>query len=127
MRIALNSVFVGDQEHALSFYTDVLGFEKKVDLPAGEFRWLTVVSPEDPDGTQLLLEPNVNAAAAKFQKEMFEAGIPLTAFAVSNVTAEYERLSNRGVVFSMPPTPMGDTEIAAFDDTCGNLIQIYEE
>lgn len=126
MKIKLSSVFVEDQDKALAFYTDVLGFVKKQDVPVGAFKWLTVVSPEEPDGTELLLEPNDNPAAKTFQKALFEQGIPLTAFAVEDVELEYERLKERGVRFHTEPTPMGPTKVAVFDDTCGNLIQIYQ-
>lgn len=126
MKIKLSSVLVEDQDKALEFYTEVLGFVKKQDMPAGEFRWLTVVSPEEPDGTELLLEPNDNPAAKAFQKAIFEQGIPLTAFAVDDLQGEYERLKKLGVVFSTEPTRMGHTTIAVFDDTCGNLIQLYQ-
>lgn len=126
MRIALNSVLVDDQDKALAFYTDVLGFRKKEDIPMGEFRWLTVVSPEAPDGTELVLEPNAHPAAATFQKALKADGIPLTAFSVTDVEAEAERLKAAGVVFTTEPTDMGGTMLAAFDDTCGNLIQIYQ-
>ena len=126
MKIKLASVFVEDQEKALAFYTNVLGFVKKQDIPVGAFRWLTVVAPDELDGTELLLEPNDNAAAATFQKELFEQGIPATAFAVEDVEIEYERLKELGVGFHTEPTPTGTTNIAVFDDTCGNLIQLYE-
>lgn len=126
MRIILTSVFVDDQDKALEFYTEVLGFEKKTDVPAGEFRWLTVVSPADPGGTELLLEPNDNPAARTYQKALFEQGIPLAMFGVDDVEAEYERLKERGVAFRTPPTPMGPVTIAVLEDTCGNLIQIAE-
>jgi catechol 2,3-dioxygenase-like lactoylglutathione lyase family enzyme len=126
MKIRLNSVMVQDQEAALRFYTEVLGFVKKMDIPAGEFRWLTVVSPEEPNGTALLLEPNVNPAAATFQRALFEAGIPLTAFAVDDVGQEYLRLSALGVAFTSKPVDAGAAIVAVLDDTCGNLIQIYQ-
>ncbi len=126
IRITLSGVFVGDQAKALAFYTEVLGFEKKEDEPVGQFRWLTVVSPEDPDGTELLLEPNDNAAASTFQKAIFDQGIPATAFAVDDIQPVYERLKGRGVVFQREPTLVGTTTIAVFDDTCGNLIQLYQ-
>ena len=126
MKIKLNSVLVGDQESALRFYTEVLGFTKKVDLPVGEFRWLTVVSPEEPDGTELVLEPNAHPAAAAYQRALSEAGIPLTAFAVDDIEAEYQRLKARGVVFSAEPVNVGGATVAVFQDTCGNLIQIYQ-
>ena len=127
MKIKLNSVFVEDQARALRFYTEVLGFTKKMDLPAGEYRWLTVVSPEAPDEVELVLEPNANPAAETFQRALFEQGIPLTAFAVDDVQAEYERLLAQGVVFASGPTDVGPTVLAVFEDTCGNLIQIYQE
>ena len=126
MRIALNSVLVENQEKALAFYTEVLGFEKKVDIPMGEFRWLTVVSPQDPDGAELVLEPNAHPAAAAYQKALKADGIPLTSFAAADVEAEAARLKEAGVVFPTEPTEMGGTVLAAFDDTCGNLIQIYQ-
>lgn len=126
MRIILSSVMVNDQQKALEFYTEVLGFVKKQDLPAGEFRWLTVVSPDSPDGTELLLEPNANPAAKTYQKALFEQGIPLTTFGVDDVEAEYERLKGKGVAFRVPPTPMGPATVAVLEDTCGNLIQIAE-
>jgi len=126
VRIALNSIIVQDQERALRFYSEVLGFVKKMDLPAGEYRWLTVVSPDDPDGTQLVLEPNAHPAAADYQRALFSAGIPLTAFAVDDLRHEYERLLERGVRFTMEPTDAGGVVVAVLDDTCGNLIQIYQ-
>jgi catechol 2,3-dioxygenase-like lactoylglutathione lyase family enzyme len=126
MKIRLNSVIVQNQESALRFYTEVLGFAKKMDLPAGEFRWLTVVSPEEPDGTQLLLEPNANPASATYQRALFEAGIPLTSFAVDDIEKEYQRLTALGVVFTTEPTAAGDATVAVFEDRCGNLIQIYQ-
>ncbi len=126
MRIELNSIIVEDQERALRFYTETLGFEKKMDIPAGEHRWLTVVSPEAPDGTQLTLEPNVNPAAAAYQKALFEAGIPLTAFAVDDIDGEFERLRDLGVVFKTEPMDAGAVKLAVLEDTCGNLIQIYQ-
>jgi catechol 2,3-dioxygenase-like lactoylglutathione lyase family enzyme len=127
MKIELNSVIVQNQESALAFYTEVLGFAKKMDLPAGAFRWLTVVSPEEPDGTQLVLEPNAHPAAVAYQRALFESGIPLTAFAVDDVESEYRRLKALGVVFTAEPADIGGTIVAVFDDTCGNLIQIYQE
>ena len=126
MKIKLNSVLVDDQDKALKFYTEVLGFVKKADFPVGQFKWLTVVSPEEPDGTELLLEPNDNPAAKTFQKAIFEQGIPLTAFAVEDIQTEYERMKKLGVVFSMEPTKTGPATVAVFDDTCGNLIQLYQ-
>jgi predicted enzyme related to lactoylglutathione lyase len=126
MMIKLTSVFVDDQDKALRFYTEVLGFVKKSDLPAGRFRWLTVVSPEEPDGAELLLEPNDNPAAETYQKAIYEQGIPATAFAVRDVQTEYERLKELGVAFTMEPTKTTMATVAVFDDTCGNLIQIFQ-
>jgi len=127
MKINLSSVYVDDQGKALKFYTDVLGFVKKADIPVGEFRWLTVVSPEEPEGTELLLEPSDNPATKTFKKALYEQGIPLTSFAVEDIQEEYERMKNLGVNFTMEPTEMGHVTIAVFDDTCGNLIQIAQE
>jgi predicted enzyme related to lactoylglutathione lyase len=126
MKIKLCSVFVEDQDRALAFYTEVLGFVKKQDIPVGAFKWLTVVSPEEPDGTELVLEPNENPAAKTFQKALFEQGIPLTAFAVEDLEIEVERLKASGVKFQTEPTTMGPVKIAVFEDTCGNLIQLYQ-
>lgn len=126
MKINLTSVFVDDQDKALKFYTEMLGFVKKMDMPAGEFKWLTVVSPEEPDGVQLLLEPNDNPAALTFQKAIYEQHIPATSFAVEDIHSEYERMSKLGVVFTQEPTNMGPVTVATFDDTCGNLIQIAQ-
>ncbi|WP_437590939.1 VOC family protein [Sorangium sp. So ce1000] len=126
MRIKLNSIMVEDQERALKFYTEVLGFKKKNDLPVGEYRWITVVSPEGPDDVELVLEPNANPAAKTFQQAMFAQGIPLTAFEVSDLKAEFARLKERKVAFTQEPTPMGPVMIAVFSDTCGNLIQLYQ-
>lgn len=126
MKIKLNSVLVGDQEKALLFYTEILGFEKKIDIPVGEFRWLTVVSPEEPDGTELVLEPNAFPAAATYQEALFEAGIPITALEVDDINREHERLAGAGVVFRTEPTDAGGVTIAVFEDTCGNLMQIYQ-
>ena len=125
MRINLTSVLVDDQEKALRFYTDVLGFEKKFDVPmGGPDRWLTVVSPQDPDGTQLLLEPSGHPATKPFKEALVADGIPFTSFAVDDVQAEYERLRALGVQFTQEPAAMGPVTTAVFDDTCGNLIQI---
>ena len=124
MKINLASVFVDDQDSALSFYTETLGFVKKTDMPAGEFKWLTVVSPEDPDGVELVLEPSDHPAVKPFRDAIVADGIPYTSFAVADVQAEYERLSARGVKFVQEPTSMGPVTTAVFDDTCGNLIQI---
>jgi len=124
MRIYVTSVLVDDQAKALAFYTETLGFVKKNDIPLGEASWLTVVSPDDPDGTELLLEPDGHPAAKPFKAALVADGIPLTSFAVDDVDAEYERLQALGVRFTQPPTAMGPTTTAVFDDTCGNLIQI---
>ncbi len=124
MRINVTSVFVDDQDKALAFYTGTLGFVKKTDMPAGEYRWLTVVSPEAPDGVELLLEPNAHPAAKAYQDALVADGIPCTSFAVDDVAAEADRLQAMGVTFVQPPTEMGPVTTAVFDDTCGNLIQI---
>jgi len=126
MKIVVTSVLVDDQQKALEFYTDVLGFEKKQDIPMGDARWLTVVSPQDPDGTELLLEPDSHPAAKPFKKALVDDGIPYTSFGVDDVKADFERLSGRGVSFTQPPTEMGPVTTAVFDDTCGNLIQIAQ-
>lgn len=126
MKIKLNSVSVENQDKALAFYTDVLGFVKKNDIPLGEFRWLTVVSPKGPDDVELVLEPTGIPAAKTYQKALFDQGIPWTAFAVDDIQKEYERLTKRGVVFRTKPTKAGPTTLAVFEDTCGNLIQIYQ-
>ncbi|SDK46734.1 VOC family protein [Sediminibacillus albus] len=126
MKIIVTSIFVPDQDKALAFYTKTLGFVKKHDVPSGEYRWITVVSPDDQDGTELLLEPNEHPAAKEYQKKLFADGIPVTMFGVSNIHEEYQRLIKHGVEFTMEPTEMGDFTIAVFDDTCGNLIQIIE-
>jgi catechol 2,3-dioxygenase-like lactoylglutathione lyase family enzyme len=124
MRITVMSVLVDDQRKALRFYTDVLGFVQKNDISLGQYSWLTVVSPEDPDGTELSLEPDEHPAARPFKQALVEDGIPFTSFAVRDVVVEYERLVARGVRFTQPPTEMGPVTTAVFDDTCGNLIQI---
>ena len=124
MRITLTSVFVDDQEKALRFYTDVLGFVAKNDVPMGEHRWLTVVSPESPDGVELVLEPDGHPAVRPFKEALVADGIPFTAFAVDDVQAEYARLTAQGVVFTQPPVAMGPVTTAVLDDTCGNLLQI---
>jgi catechol 2,3-dioxygenase-like lactoylglutathione lyase family enzyme len=126
MKIKLTSVLVDDQEQALTFYTEVLGFVKKSDVPVGDFKWLTVVSPDEPDGAELLLEPNANPAARTFQRALFEQGIPLAAFQVDDVRREYERMKVLGVTFTQEPAEMGPTIQAIFEDTCGNLIQIVQ-
>ena len=127
MRIVVTSVLVDDQEKALRFYEDVLGFEKKADIPMGEARWLTVVSPQDPDGTELLLEPDGHPAAGPFKAALVEDGIPYTSFAVDDVDAEFRRLRALGVTFTQEPIQMGPVTTAVFDDTCGNLIQIAQQ
>ncbi|MEU6914123.1 VOC family protein [Streptomyces olindensis] len=124
MRIHITSVFVDDQEKALRFYTDVLGFVKKHDVPVGTDRWLTVVSPEDPDGTELLLEPSGHPAVPPYKTALVEDGIPAASFAVDDVPAEFERLRGLGVTFTQEPLEMGPITAAVLDDTCGNLIQI---
>jgi catechol 2,3-dioxygenase-like lactoylglutathione lyase family enzyme len=127
VKIHLTSVFVDDQRTALDFYTRVLGFEVRHDLPLGDdASWLTVVSPEDPDGAQLLLEPAGHPAVGPYRQALVEDGIPLAQFAVEDVHAEHEQLTQRGVVFTQPPTDLGDVTMAVFDDTCGNLIQIVD-
>lgn len=126
MKIVVTSVYVDDQEKALRFYTEALGFVKKQDVPAGEARWLTVVSPAAPDGVELLLEPDLHPAAKTFKKALYDDGIPFTSFAVDDVRKEHERLTKLGVMFRMPPTEMGPVTIAVLDDTCGNLIQIAQ-
>ena len=124
MRIVVTSVLVDDQDKALRFYTEVLGFVKKTEVPLGEARWLTVVAPEDPHGTELLLEPDGHPAVRPFKQALVEDGIPFTSFAVDDVYAEYDRLKAAGVRFTQPPVEMGPVTTAVFDDTCGNLIQI---
>jgi catechol 2,3-dioxygenase-like lactoylglutathione lyase family enzyme len=124
LKIHLASVFVDDQDKALRFYTDVLGFMKKTDIPLGEFRWLTVVSADDPNGTELVLEPDAHPAARPFKEALVRDGIPFTSFAVEDVRAEFERLRAVGVRFTQEPAAMGPVTTAVFDDTCGNLIQI---
>ena len=126
MKIKLTSVFVDDQEKALRFYTEVLGFVKKREMPAGKFKWLTVVSPEDPGSVELLLEPSDNPAARTFQEAIFKQSIPAKAFAVDDIQKEFERMTKMGVAFKMTPTQMGPVKVAVFNDTCGNLIQIVQ-
>ena len=127
MRIVVSSVFVEDQEEALGFYTEVLGFQKKTDVPLGEYRWLTVVSPEEPGGVELLLEPSDHPAVKPFKQALVEDGIPFKSFGVEDVEAEHARLEGLGVKFTQPPTAFGDVTTAVFDDTCGNLIQIAQK
>ncbi|MCI2934660.1 VOC family protein [Staphylococcus haemolyticus] len=128
MNIIANSIFVDNQEEALQFYTDILGFEKKIDEPVGEgFRWLTLVSPNQPDGAQLILEPNGNPIASDYQQRLFEANIPITMFGVENVQQTYDALTQKGVHFTVEPTTMSSAKMAIFNDTCGNLIQIVKQ
>lgn len=126
MRIYVTSVLVDDQDKALEFYTEVLGFVKKTEVPLGEARWLTVVSAEDAEGTELLLEPDGHPAVEPFKRALVEDGIPFTSFAVDDVHREYDRLRAAGVRFTQEPLEMGDVTTAVFDDTCGNLIQIVK-
>ena len=126
MKIALTSLFVDDQREALAFYTDVLGFVKRQDIPLGIHSWLTVVSPESPDGPELLLEPSSHPAVKPYRDALVHDGIPLAQFAVGDVEAEYARLTGLGVVFTQPPLDIGAAVVAIFDDTCGNLIQLME-
>jgi len=126
MRIAISSITVSNQDHALDFYTRVLGFVKKKEIPMGEHKWLTVVSPEEQDGTELVLEPLGFPPAKIYQQELFNAGIPATAFQVKDIEKEHERLLSLGVEFSMAPTKMGPVTLAVFNDTCGNRIQIFQ-
>jgi predicted enzyme related to lactoylglutathione lyase len=127
MEIVITSIFVNDQDKALEFYSEKLGFVKKEDIPAGAFRWITLVSPNNQDGTELLLEPNDHAAAKEYQEKIFADGIPATMFAVADIRKEYKRLMEKDVKFTMEPTEMGEVTIAVFDDTCGNLIQIVQK
>jgi catechol 2,3-dioxygenase-like lactoylglutathione lyase family enzyme len=127
VRINVTSVLVDDQEKALRFYTDVLGFVKKTEVPVGDALWLTVVSPDEPDGTELLLEPDGHPAAGPFKRALVDDGIPFTSFAVDDATAEYERLREKGVRFTQEPVEMDSVTTAVLDDTCGNLIQIASQ
>jgi catechol 2,3-dioxygenase-like lactoylglutathione lyase family enzyme len=127
MKINLTSVYVDDQDKALRFYTEVLGFVRKTDVPVGEYRWLTVVSPDEPDGVELLLEPDAHPAAKAFKEALASDGIPLTQFAVDDIAAEHNRLRQLGVLFTQEPAEMGSVITAVFDDTCGNLIQIAQQ
>jgi catechol 2,3-dioxygenase-like lactoylglutathione lyase family enzyme len=127
MKIVVTSVLVDDQEKALRFYTDVLGFIKKNDIPMLQFRWLTVVSPGDADGVELLLEPDAHPAAGPFKRALVEDGIPFTSFGVDDVQGEFDRLRKAGVHFTQPPVAMGPVTTAVLDDTCGNLIQIVQK
>ena len=126
MKIKLTSVYVNDQEKALRFYTDALGFAKKADFSQGPFRWLTVTSPEDPDGTELQLALNDNPAAKAYQQAMFQKGQPAAMFFTDDVKSAYERIKARGAEFTMPPTKVTGSTIAMLNDTCGNLIQITQ-
>ncbi len=127
MKIKLTSVMVNDQARALDFYTNILGFVKKNDVPIGDARWLTLISPEGPDDVEILLEPMRFAPARVYQKALFEAGIPLTLFTVKDIQQEYERMEKLDVVFRQKPTAMGPVIIAMFDDTCGNFIQLMQQ
>jgi glyoxylase I family protein len=126
MRIKLTSIMVDDQEKALRFYTEVLGFEKKHDIPVGEYRWITVTSPEGRDDLELALEPNANPAGKVFQGAMFSQGIPIAAFEVTDIAGEFSRLTAKGVAFTRRPAQAGPVSIAVIADTCGNLIQLYQ-
>jgi predicted enzyme related to lactoylglutathione lyase len=126
MKIKLTSVMVENQDEALRFYTEIFGFKKKHDIPVGEYRWITVVSPEGSGDVELALEPNANPAAKVFQRAMFDQGIPLAAFEVEDLAAEYRRLRGQGVAFTRGPTPMGPVIVAVCSDTCGNLIQLHQ-
>ncbi len=126
MHIKLTSILVDDQSKALRFYTDVLGFAKKLEIPVGEYRWLTVAAAEGREDLQLSLEPNANPAGRSYQQALFDQGIPATAFESDDLDAEYARLRDRGVVFTSPPMDAGPVRVAVFADTCGNLIQLYE-
>jgi len=126
MNIKLTSIMVDDQNKALKFYTEVLGFVKKMEIPVGEYRWLTVVSPDGPSDLELSLEPNANPAGKAFQEAMFKQGIPIAAFETDNLDKEFKRLKDLGVVFTQPPTEAGPVTIAICADTCGNLIQLYQ-
>ena len=126
MRIKLTSIMVDDQDKALRFYTEVLAFRKKHDIPVGEYRWITVISPEGPDDLELALEPNANPAGKAFQEAMFSQGIPLAAFEVADIAGEFARLTAKGVAFTRQPTQAGPVTLAVLADTCGNLIQLYQ-
>lgn len=126
LKIKLTSLMVDDQDKALAFYTDVLGFEKKTEIPMGPYRWLTVISPADPEGAELSLEPNANPAGREFQQAMFAQKIPVAAFQVDDLEDEAVRLRKQGVVFVTEPFDAGEVRLAVFSDTCGNLIQLYQ-
>ena len=127
MRIVVSSIFVDDQDKALQFYTKHLGFVKKHEIPLGEHKWLTVVGPDDPDGPELLLEPDTHPAVGPFKRALVEDGIPFTSFAVEDIAAEYQRLQAAGVQFTQPPVAMGVVTTAVLDDTCGNPIQLAQK
>jgi len=127
MKIIVTSIFVEDQDKALEFYTGVLGFVLKHDVPAGRFRWITLVSPRDLDGTELILEPNDHPAAKEYQKKIFDSDLPATMFGVVDIHKEYRRLIGKGVKFTMEPTEVGEVTVAIFNDTCDNLIQITQK
>jgi glyoxylase I family protein len=127
MRIKLSSVMVDDQDKALRFYTEVFGFVKKHDIPVGQFRWITVVSPDGPGDVELALEPNANPIGKTFQEGLFKQGIPATAFEVENIEQEFQRLKALGVAFTQGPSRHGPVTIAVCADTCGNLIQLYQK
>lgn len=127
MRIVITSIFVDDQEKALQFYTEKLGFLKKTEVPLGEAKWLTVIAPSDPDGTELLLEPDSHPAVGPFKRALMEDGIPFTSFDVQDIQEEYKRLRAAGVQFTQPPVGMGVVTTAVLDDTCGNLIQLAQK
>jgi len=126
MKIKVTSIYVDDQEKALHFYTDVLGFAKKTDFSNGPYRWLTVASPEEPNGTELQLAPNSNSAAKTYQQAIFQQNQPAAMFFTDDIKGDYERIKARGVEFTMPPTDVTASTIAMLKDTCGNLIQITE-
>jgi catechol 2,3-dioxygenase-like lactoylglutathione lyase family enzyme len=126
MRIKLTSIMVDDQDKGLRFYTEILGFKKKHDIPVGEYRWITVTSPEGPDDLELALEPNANPAGKTFQEAMLSQGIPVAAFEVADIAGEFARLTAKRVAFTRQPSPAGPVTIAVFADTCGNLIQLYQ-
>jgi catechol 2,3-dioxygenase-like lactoylglutathione lyase family enzyme len=127
VKIGLTSILVDNQDKALDFYTRVLGFVKKTEIPMGEHRWLTVVSPDDPDGTELVLEPDAHPAAKRFKAALVEDGIPFTAFFVDDVVAEHARLADLGVSFTQDPVELGPVTAAVLDDTCGNLVQLVQQ
>ena len=127
MKIVLMSILVDDQEKALQFYTKMLGFQKKTDVPMGHHRWLTVVAADDPNGVELVLEPDEHPAAKPFKRALVEDGIPFTSFGVEDVQSEYDRLAKAGVEFTQPPVAMGPVMTAVFADTCGNLVQIAQK